>query len=67
MEDRLAELESRVAFQDNTIQELNDVIVKQQHQLDHLVSQYQELRDQLQAILPSVLANISEETPPPHY
>lgn len=67
MEDRLAELESRVAFQDNTIQELNDVIVKQQHQLDRLVSQCQELRDQLQAILPSVLANLSEETPPPHY
>ncbi|MGD8567786.1 MAG: SlyX family protein [Gammaproteobacteria bacterium] len=67
MEDRLAELESRVAFQDNTIQELNDVIVKQQHQLDQLVSQYQDIRDQLQAIMPSVLANTSEETPPPHY
>ncbi|MGD8559353.1 MAG: SlyX family protein [Gammaproteobacteria bacterium] len=67
MKDRLAELESRVAFQDNTIQELNDVIVKQQHQLDQLLLQYREIKDQLQTLTPSLLAQISEESPPPHY
>lgn len=67
MEERLAELESRVAFQDNTIQELNDVLVKQQHQLDQLASQYRELKQQLQTIAPSLLADESQETPPPHY
>ena len=67
MEERLAELESRVAFQDNTIQELNDVLVKQQHQLDQLASQYREIKQQLQTIAPSLLADESQETPPPHY
>lgn len=67
MEERLAELESRVAFQDNTIQELNDVLVKQQQQINLLTSQYRELKQQLQAIEPSSLIEEAQETPPPHY
>ena len=67
MEKRLTELESRVAFQDDTIQKLNDVIVEQQRQIDQLSLQLKAVKQQLDSIEPSLIADVSEETPPPHY
>jgi len=67
METRLTELESRVAFQEDTIQKLNDVLVDQQRQIDQLLIQVKALREQLDTMAPSLIADITEETPPPHY
>jgi SlyX protein len=39
LEERVMELESRLAFQDDTIQALNDVLVTQRRELDHLQQQ----------------------------
>ncbi|WP_019334625.1 SlyX family protein, partial [Pseudomonas syringae] len=39
LEERVMELESRMAFQDDTIQALNDVLVKQRREFDHLQQQ----------------------------
>ena len=36
LEARVTELESRLAFQDDTIQALNDVLVTQRRELDRL-------------------------------
>ncbi len=62
---RIAELEMRQAFQDDTIQALNDVIVEQQRLISRMETQL-ELLAQRQADL----SNQFEETPnepPPHY
>jgi SlyX protein len=67
MEDRITELESRLAFQDHTISELSDVIVKQQQQIDKLTLEIQGLKDRFKATSPSNIRHESEETPPPHY
>jgi len=67
MEERVTELESRVAFQDDTIQKLNDVIVEQQRQIDQLSAQMVVLKEQLQAVATGMVADESQETPPPHY
>jgi len=67
LEARIAELESRVAFQDSTIEELNDVVVKQQFQIDKLEKNLEMLKAQLKNLAPSPLASENEETPPPHY
>jgi len=67
MEERVTELESRVAFQDDTIQKLNDVIVDQQQQIDQLSVQMGALKEQIQALVPELIADESQETPPPHY
>lgn len=67
MEERITELESRVAFQDDTIQKLNDVIVAQQEQIDNLTVEVRALAEQLRALSPQFIASESEETPPPHY
>ena len=67
MDDRLIELESRIAFQDHTLQELNEVIVRQQREIDELRRELEALRAQLKALAPALVASRSEETPPPHY
>ena len=67
MDERLTELESCVAFQDDTIKQLSDVIARQQRQIDALQAQVQELKQQLTVLAPSLVGNPGEEPPPPHY
>ena len=67
MEERITELEFRLAFQDDTIQKLNDVVVEQQQQIDQLSIQMSELKQQIQSLVPVLVADESQETPPPHY
>ena len=67
MQERLTELESRIAFQDDTIQKLNDVVVSQQEQIDKLESDLKILVEQVRTLTPENIASESEETPPPHY
>ena len=47
METRLVELETRVAFQEDTIQQLNDTVTQQQFQLEHLARELQGLKARL--------------------
>ncbi|HYA37389.1 MAG TPA: SlyX family protein [Candidatus Methylomirabilis sp.] len=67
MQERLAELEVRLTFQDKTIQELNEVVTRQQRQLDRMARELAMLKAQLQILAPSPAASDAEETPPPHY
>ena len=67
MDQRLEDLETRLAFQDQELQSLNDVIIRQQQQIDQLVAQVSLLKDKLQDLAPSLVVAQSEETPPPHY
>ncbi|QLC74297.1 SlyX family protein [Pseudomonas sp. LPB0260] len=66
VEARITELESRLAFQDDTIQALNDELVAQQRvlervqlQLEALAKRQEEIGGQLDAA--------DDEAPPPHY
>jgi SlyX protein len=67
MHERLTELETRVAFQEQTIQELNEVVTRQQAEIDRLSQGYETLKLQLLELAPSLVADPAEETPPPHY
>lgn len=67
MEERLIELESRVSFQEHTLQELNDILAAQQQELGALRLAVQELDRRLRALTPLPLVGAEEETPPPHY
>ncbi len=66
-DDRLNELESRVAFQDHTLAELNDVVTVQERRIARLETELAALKTQMKTIAPSLIASASEETPPPHY
>ncbi|ALU59644.1 hypothetical protein ACA40_07120 [Pseudomonas syringae pv. lapsa] len=66
LEERVMELESRMDFQDDTIQALNDVLVKQQRELDHLQLQMAAMLKR-QEEMGSQFETFEEDAPPPHY
>jgi len=66
MEDRVTELESRLAFQDDTIQALNDIVAEQQRMLDRLQLQVVALARR-QEEMHGQFGIEEDETPPPHY
>lgn len=63
----ITELETKLAFQEQTIEELNQALVHQQFALDKLHNQMRHLAEKLQGVQPSNIASRAEETPPPHY
>ncbi|MEW6311304.1 MAG: SlyX family protein [Pseudomonadota bacterium] len=65
-ESRIADLETRLAFQDDTLQTLSDVLVEQQRIIDRLQLQL-ELLSRRQEEMQSRLGDEGEEAPPPHY
>ena len=67
MENRLIELETRLAFQDHTLQELNAVVVRQQQEIDALTRELETLKSQIRTLAPELVANRADEAPPPHY
>ena len=66
-DNRLAELEMQFAFQENTIHELNSVVIRQQGQIDQLLRELALIKDRLQDMKTASVIPQAEETPPPHY
>ncbi|MBD1552864.1 hypothetical protein HAQ06_09895 [Pseudomonas sp. C2L12B] len=62
----MTELESRQAFQDDTLQALNDAVVQQRREIDRLQLQMQELIRRFTEVA-GQLPGESEDVPPPHY
>ncbi|RLV60543.1 SlyX family protein [Parashewanella curva] len=67
LQQQVDDLEAKLSFQELTIEELNqeviklnDIIAQQHHQLELVVQK-------LLSMEPSNIASQSEETPPPHY
>lgn len=64
---RIEELEMKQSFQDITIEELNQQVIK----LNEIIATQQEqlrlLVTKIQTIEPSNMASQADETPPPHY
>ncbi|RJG47892.1 SlyX family protein [Motilimonas pumila] len=65
---RLEYLETKVAFQDDTIEALNQEIAEQQNKIETLRSQMQFLVQKMKdGHVENQVASEAEETPPPHY
>jgi SlyX protein len=65
-EARITELESRLAFQDDTIQQLSDVLATQQRAVERLQLQMAALLKR-QEEMAGQFESFEEEAPPPHY
>ena len=66
LEERVTDLESRQAFQDDTIQALNDVLVTQQRVLERLQLQMAALLKRQDEMV-GQFESFEDEAPPPHY
>lgn len=66
MQEEIIELQSRMAFQDTVIEELNLALISQQRQIDTLQLRIEKMLLQLQA-MQEPQANPGVEPPPPHY
>jgi len=67
MDERLIEIETKVAYQEHTISELNDVIYRQQQQIDQLERICKALTDSVQDMAETATADKGGHEKPPHY
>tara|TARA_R110000868_G_scaffold95738_1_gene263164 strand:- start:1173 stop:1403 length:231 start_codon:yes stop_codon:yes gene_type:complete len=63
----IEQLQMKLAFQEDTIESLNQALIQQQKQMDDLQFQLKQLVSKISAIEPSNMASENEEMPPPHY
>ncbi len=66
-DNRFIDIETKVAYQEDLLQELNQVVIKMQQQIDRLELRNQMLRDNLKQIEASLPGDANPEQPPPHY
>ena len=67
LEERLNELEVRLAFVDDTLNSLNDTVAAHDRQLRELVAAMDRLRGDLVAARTARVHDVHDEPPPPHY
>lgn len=66
LEQRITDLEIKASFAEDTVEQLNAVIVRQQEQIDRLIRELVELRDRAAAAEPGGVRSLRDELPP-HY
>ena len=66
-DDRLVELESRLAHQDQMLHELNEVVTDQQAKLMHLEALCHSLIDRVRSFGDGIATGSLDDEKPPHY
>ncbi len=66
-EDRLIEIESKLAHQDQLMLELNDVVTEQQAKIMQLEQLCSSLVDRVRAMGESISGDAPQDDRPPHY
>jgi SlyX protein len=65
-DERITELEIKASFMEDTLDQLNEVVVRQQQQIDLLTRELLALRDQQASGDPAAARSLRDELPP-HY
>lgn len=66
MESRLENIEVKVSFTEDLLDELNRTVIRQQLEIEQLQRELRELRQQMQSAFPADAGGRHDE-PPPHY
>lgn len=66
-EDRITRLEEKLAFQEHTIAELNEVVVGQQRRIELLEQRSRDLLERLRQLADRLPEGGDEHEVPPHY
>ncbi len=66
-EQQIIDLETRLAFQDDTIEQLSETIAKQQKQLEDLTRMVKIINKQIKSLPQELAGSAGDEPPPPHY
>ena len=66
MESRLTEIEIKLSYTEDLVDELNRVVFRQQQQIDLLIGELRALRQQVMNALPAEQRSLRDEIPP-HY
>jgi uncharacterized coiled-coil protein SlyX len=67
MERRITDIEIHLMHQEETIRELNEVVIRQQQQIDRLEAELGQLKGQMEEVAEPHRKRPEEEDPPPHY
>jgi SlyX protein len=69
--EQLVDLQTRFAFQEDNLQALNDIVTRQQNQIDELERELQLHREKLSELMQAAADRGSDSAPaderPPHY
>ncbi len=67
-QERITELESRVAFQEDTLDKLNSIVTEQEMEIERLTRMIKIINQNLKSISSELPGSRTEdEPPPPHY
>ena len=66
MESRITELEIKISYTEDLVDDLNRLVYRQQQQIDLLINEIKALRDQIQVAAPAEQRSLRDELPP-HY
>ena len=67
MDRKINDLEIRFMHQERTIQELNDIVCRQELAIERLERDMKQLQEQMKQLVPSLTRTAEEEEAPPHY
>lgn len=66
-DERLIDIETKIAHQEHIVGELNDALASQQTQIAQLELQVRTLTDRIRAIAAVGTGTADDDAPPPHY
>ncbi|NVK39273.1 MAG: SlyX family protein [Gammaproteobacteria bacterium] len=66
-QDQIEDLQIRIAFLEQSLDDLNDVVTKQQAQISLMERALKHLNSRLEQMSPANIKSAEDETPPPHY
>lgn len=67
MKERITDIEIQLMHHENTIQQLNEVVTRQQLAIEELQADFRQMTEHLRRLYPSEVREPDEEEPPPHY